>query len=338
MKPAGLQARSRPAIIARSLREPTVSEIALHSLPNTQARALAASGAPVFLFVNPVEYHGPHLSLDNDALISRGLAADIHARLAAVHPDWPYLTAGELGMGSGAVPGPGSRRTPYPRLRDQVVDACRSLATLGARRVILMTFHGDPMHNLALQAGADWLAGQGIPALVPMHLLIRELMGLTADGGRLAPLLDAVPDAADRQALAGSLQTDIHAGFGETSLTLHYAPETVSPDYRNVPPCPAWRSHPAVALLANAARLAGVRDFAAEAAYAAMGLGWLALRPFPGYTGRPSLARAEVGAILSGLIVDTFAQATLDVFDRGAPAPRPALAWLETLTVGGRAY
>ena len=35
---------------------------------------LLATGAPVFLCVNPVEYHGPHLSLHNDRLISEGVA------------------------------------------------------------------------------------------------------------------------------------------------------------------------------------------------------------------------------------------------------------------------
>jgi hypothetical protein len=112
----------------------------------------------------------------------------------------------------------------------------------------------------------------------------------------------------------------------------------VSRRYREVPPCPSWRPHPAVATLAAAARLAGVRDFAAEASYAATALGWMALRPFPGYTGRPALASPEAGALLSRMIVDQFAQAALDVFDRGAPAPRPALAWLEPLTAGGRWY
>ena len=315
-----------------------MTEVLLHSLANREARALTASGAPVFLFVNPVEYHGPHLSLDNDALVSRGLARDLHARLAAVHPDWPFVTAGELGMGCGAVPGPGSRPTPFPRQRDQVVDACRSLATLGARRVVLMTFHGDPMHNVAIQAGVDWLAGQGIAAIAPMHLLIREMMALDADGGRLAEVLHTIPGPADRKAMAAELYRDIHAGFGETSLTLHYFPKSVSRGYRDVPPCPPWNPHPAVGMLATAARLAGVRDFAAEAAYAALGLGWLAMKPFPGYTGRPALARPEAGAILSRLIVDDFARAALDVFDRGAPAPRPALAWLESLTAGGRLY
>ena len=36
------------------------------SMPHAEAREALATGAPVFLCVNPVEYHGPHLSLRQD--------------------------------------------------------------------------------------------------------------------------------------------------------------------------------------------------------------------------------------------------------------------------------
>ena len=47
----------------------------LFDLPHGRARALLDRGVPVFLTVNPVEYHGPHLSLHNDRLISLGTLA-----------------------------------------------------------------------------------------------------------------------------------------------------------------------------------------------------------------------------------------------------------------------
>jgi hypothetical protein len=40
----------------------------LFDVPHHDARRLARSGAPVYLTINPVEYHGPHLSLHNDRL------------------------------------------------------------------------------------------------------------------------------------------------------------------------------------------------------------------------------------------------------------------------------
>ncbi len=82
--------------------------------------------------------------------------------------------------------------------------------------------------------------------------------------------------------------------------------------------------------------MAGRRVLAAELEYAARGLGWFALRPFPGYTGRPHLASAEAGARLATLLVDGFAEAAEAVLFRGAPPPAPVMPWLEGLSLGGR--
>jgi creatinine amidohydrolase len=314
------------------------AEINLSSLPIDEARAKVAGGAPVYLFANPVEYHGPHLSLDNDALVSRGLARDLHARLGRAHPDWPFLVTADLGMGCAVVPGPGSRPTPFLRQREQVLAACEALASLGARRVVLMTFHGDPLHNVALQAGVRALQARGIPALSPMNALVRRMMLLAPGDAQMAEVLDAIADPADRAAMAAEIATDVHAGFGETSLTLHYAPRTVSPCWRDVPPCPPWPPAPALRAASRIARLAGRETLAAELAYGGLLSGWMGLRPFPGYTGRPALASAKAGARLSRLIVDGMAEACRAVFDEGAPPPEPVLAWIEQATLQGRVY
>src|SRR4051812_14310306 len=148
----------------------------LLDLPHAEARRLLAGGAPVYLPVNPVEYHGPHLSLHNDALIAQGLAAELHAGLcqreALGGSDWPFLVAGGLEIGVDPAPGPGSRATPYAEVRDQVTEACLALADLGARKVVLMTFHGAPLHALALEGGIHALAARGVTALSPMNILL----------------------------------------------------------------------------------------------------------------------------------------------------------------------
>ncbi|HEY4219853.1 MAG TPA: hypothetical protein VGO62_00890, partial [Myxococcota bacterium] len=60
--------------------------IDVNDLPHSEARRALSSGAPVFLLVNPVEFHGPHLPLHNDELIALGLARDLHERLFGAHP------------------------------------------------------------------------------------------------------------------------------------------------------------------------------------------------------------------------------------------------------------
>src|SRR3712207_5958300 len=104
--------------------------VALLDLPHDHARSLLQSGAPVFLPVNPVEYHGPHLPLHTDALISEGLIGDLYARLSEKHPDWPLLVATNIEAGVDPVPGPGTRAVPYRTVRRLVIESCRALADL----------------------------------------------------------------------------------------------------------------------------------------------------------------------------------------------------------------
>ena len=72
--------------------------ISLFDVPHQEARRLVRSGAPVYVSVNPVEYHGPHLSLHNDRLISIGLARAVHEELGKRH-DWPFLLGADLEVG-----------------------------------------------------------------------------------------------------------------------------------------------------------------------------------------------------------------------------------------------
>jgi creatinine amidohydrolase len=293
-----------------------------------------AAGAPVWLPVNPVEYHGPHLSLDNDALIADGLLRDVHARLAALHPGLPLLVLPDLRTGCGSVEGPGSVRVSPREVRRRVLAACDAIARAGARRVAIMTFHGAPHHDLAIQAGVDALARRGIAAISPINVLLHEMVH--PDAGHAGPVLALVRDPAEREAVTRELRCELHAGFLESSLTMHYAPETVRPIIRDLPPCVGFPPFAPLAAVAAAARAAGASVLADELDHAATGIGWLHVRPFPGYSGRPHLASAEAGAVLSRLIVEGLAKVTEATLFRSAPPPRPPLEWAWPLTLGGR--
>jgi creatinine amidohydrolase len=310
-------------------------EIELLDLPHVEARRMLATGAPVYLTVNPVEYHGPHLSLHNDRLLSRGLARDLHARLAARHPDWPFLVAHDLELGVEGCPGAGTRLTHYQTQRTVVVEACRALAELGAQRVILMTFHGAPLHNLALQAGVEMLTARGVRAIAPFHLVLREML-LYPDLARAEQPLATIADPDERAAMAAELPHDFHAGFFETSVALHYAPRSVSPIHKELPPCPPVSPDPKLRAAARAARSLGRENLARELSFAAMGLAWQSLRPFPGYTGRPHLASAAAGELFARFIIDGYEPAVDDVLCGRAEPPPPIMPWLLRVSAGGR--
>ena len=208
----------------------------LFDLSHREAMARAREGAPIFLFVNPVEYHGPHLSLHNDRQISYGLAKRL-----AQEQGWPFIVAGHVEMGVDPCPGPGTQFSTYLAVRKRVLEACRALAELGVSKVILMTFHGAPLHNAALEAGAEWLRAQGIGAVAPFHLIVEKLVDLDDPSGYSAAIDAARPDA-PRDELLRWLSRDMHAGFFETSLAMHLAPETVGEIRLALPPCPDIRA------------------------------------------------------------------------------------------------
>jgi creatinine amidohydrolase len=292
------------------------------------------TGAPVYLFVNPNEYHGPHLPPTTDALVSEGIVGELHARLCERHPEWPLLHGGALAAGVEPVPGPGTESFSFERVRAMVLESCRSLADLGAKRVVLATFHGNPLHNLALEAGVQYLRRRGLRALAPMHLLLAEILAL--EPSAFPDAFAHIADPRARAEVTRELASDFHAGFFETSMALHYAPTQVSPAHRALPACPSPRKARLFAGAAGLARALGAQRLAAELENVAVGVGWYDLSPFPGYTGRPALAAASAGKVFADAIVSLYAEAVEAVLVNGAPPPSPVMRWIQPLTLGGR--
>lgn len=304
----------------------------IYDLPQTEARALLRQNIPVYLPVNPIEYHGPHLPLRNDHLMAIALAADLHARLAPREGMWPFLCAPSIDAGVDPCPGPGTRAVSYRDVKQLVEDACASLFELGARRVVIATFHGAPIHAMAADAGVRLLEARGARAIQPFNLLMNDM--LTADPTSYAEAFAHVEDPDERAAMMRELPTDFHAGFAETSVALHYAPDAVSDIYKTLPPCPSMKPDPAFTAASQAARALGRERLALELDFAGAGRGWAKLRPFPGYTGRPHRACAAAGKYFVGRLLDEYTATTRAVFD-GAPSPRPIMPWLLPLTLGG---
>ena len=255
--------------------------IDLLDLPHSEARRLLRTGAPVYLTVNPVEYHGPHLSLHNDRLVSLGLVHALHQRLAARHPEWPLLLAHDLEVGVDPCFGPGSRHGSYAQTSALVRESCRALAELGAERVVIMTFHGAPLHNLAIEDGIQLLARRGVPAVAPFNLVLAELTNPRLDPRRFAEAFAHIEDARERDAMIRGLAFDFHAGFFETSMALHYAPESVASDHVRLPPCASFAPDRLTRAAGLLARALGRDALASELDFAASGLGWFRLSPFP---------------------------------------------------------
>jgi len=302
------------------------------------ASAALARGVPVFLLVNPIEYHGPHLSLRNDHLVSLGIAKDLHAYLRAHTEDrhddaFPFVVTRDLDVGVEPTAGPGSVHVPFATVRREVLSACRELRRLGAQKVVFVTFHGSPLHALAIEAGVEWLTRHGVVAFSPMNLLLQELV--VADGARYAEAYAGVPPL-ERDRMIADVASDFHAGFFETSMALHYARGSVRAFYNEVPDCPAF---PEPKLLTRALALlsrAGLGARAKEISLVFRAATWMALRPFPGYTGMPRYASPEAGAVFAKHLLALFGPAAEDVLSGGESSPPPPLTWVRYVTLNGR--
>jgi creatinine amidohydrolase len=280
-----------------------------------------------------MEYHGPHLSLANDAIISYGASRQLHRMVQDLERrESPFLWAGEIGMGVDPVPGPGSQPFSVAAVREAVSRTCRGLASLGAKKLVLVTFHGAPLHNSALDQVVRQLEGDGIRAYAPATTLFS--LFLNPDLDRFSPVYETVPAEAQVE-LRERLLQDFHAGFLETSLALHFAPETVQ-DHRLTPPCPRTNPEPALVRLASLARLGGRLQLAHELLFAAEATAWYRLKPFPGYTSMPAFATARAGSILADLALADCALAARAVLAGELESPRPIMRWMHSLTLGGR--
>lgn len=289
---------------------------------------------PVYLGVNPVEYHGPHLSLHNDRLLTEGVVAELGARLQGRH-DWPIVWADHLEVGVDPCPGPGSRPCRYADVERLVLESCCALASLGAQRVVLATFHGAPLHNLAIEAGVAWLRAQGIAALAPFHVVLQRMLA-SPDADDYADAFAPVRDEEARRRVAQGLWSDVHAGFFETSLALHWAPASVDEGYWRLPPCPEVVPDAGLVRMARWAGRLGRVELERDLRFAAEAVGWQALRPFPGYTSWPAPACAASGAAFAEHVLAAYDEVMDAVLLEGAEPPRPIMPWLRTVSARGR--
>lgn len=312
------------------------SPINVLDLPHHEARELLrATRAPVFLAMNPVEFHGPHLSLHNDRWITAGLSRDLYAALADGRDDFPYLVADDLELGVEPASGPGSRHARFADAERNIVEACRALVELGARAAVINTFHGGALHNLAIDAGVRVFEQAGGRAIAPLAIALRQMIEL--DPRELDGAIELVScSSEEKTALRENLRFDFHAGWLETSLALHYAPHTVSPVHRDLAPAPPLGRDRMMSALHGVARALGRERVAVELDFIATAATWTKLRPFLGYTSMPHLASAKAGAHLAAKFVARYAETARKVLFEGAPAPRAPFAWMPMATLGGR--
>lgn len=299
-------------------------ELPVESLPPTLAENI------LFIFINPTEYHGPHLPLANDYIISRGLADRLFARLKKAGLTKQYIAAPLINLALDPTPGPGTIMVTAPQFESLLRRFAEKLPGIGAKRVILMTFHGAPRHNHALQRFVKQLTAAGIQALNPMNTILKKLLEYRP--GDFSEALTPIRDSKAREEIDRHLDSDYHGGFFETSLTLALAPGSVSPGHGKLPDCPPVEIPTWQKAAIHGMRSIGQKSAARELHYAAEALAWLKLDPFPGYTGKPRFANAKSGEFFVSKILDEYEAAVRAVFVEGKNPPEPVMDMTELLS------
>ncbi len=298
-------------------------------LPEKQVAGVLSENV-LFLFINPTEYHGPHLPLANDYLISRGLADRLFVRLREQGITDKYVIAPLVNLGLDPTPGPGTIATSAAVFDYHLSQFVPKLAAHGAKRVVIMTFHGAPRHNHALQRFVTKLRAAGIAAVNPMNILLKRMFDYKP--GDFSGALTHIKDTDEREKIERTLGRDYHAGFFESSLTLALAPDSVDTSYKDLPDCPAIEIPAWQKAAIRGMRSLGQTNAAREVTFAAEAMAWLNLQPFPGYTGAPRYANARSGEYFVSRILDEYMAVLEAVFVRGETGPEPVLGVTEMLS------
>lgn len=288
---------------------------------------------PIYIYVNPVEYHGPHLSLHNDFILTQAFANLLHQQSFA---DLPFIEAPAIHFGHGPANGLGSVATDYSELKKKIISMVSGVWSLGYRRFIFMTFHGDPLHNLAIFKGVQFVISRGGQAMAPFNLVLHEFMNFKP--GNFQEVLELLPGMQkEKDNILQNLYLDFHAGAFETSLVLALAPQNVSSDYLKLPAASNFRPNFIFSCLAKLAKAMGLTKLSSEFNFVANGLGWSLSPEYRGYTGFPALASKELGEyFVQKKILPMFIEEAERVFTKQDKPKFPIMRWVAYLSLGGR--
>jgi creatinine amidohydrolase len=240
----------------------------------------------VFIPFSPLEEHGPHLPIGTDLLTARDAAKEAIRVINKKKPELisVLFPAIPLGYSKMASDFPGTVSTQVKTLKSIVYDVCCSLATFNFKYFVLCTFHMDLGHLKGIYSGMN-------KAMKHHDINIIEPWG---------PYFYHKEVEKREPQVGFDTKKEVHACFRETSLMNYQYPYLVDPSYKDLQSI--YRDLYSPRVLGKTFKDIGINE---------------------GYVGSPARADSDYGRWYFQQIVETIAQATIDMMDGKKPPELP---------------
>lgn len=220
--------------------KPAGRVLKLEELSFTDIDKIDRAKSIFFLTFGNLEEHGPHLPVGSDYFQAIGLRDGLIAKLRVAHPDYdlvivPVVPLGEGGANNVAMQPDhvGTFPVRYETLRNVAIDLGGAIARQGFKSILLIHFHGTPLHNTAFNEAAAFVRERYGTRMVNLTSLI---FGETS-GSASVMERHLGAEWVRKTGFEG------HAGAAETSASLYLRSDLVKPEFKRLRPFVAkdWR-------------------------------------------------------------------------------------------------
>jgi len=253
----------------------------------------------VMVTCSPLEVHGPHLPVITDNLEAETLSIRVMEVLNERHPNLEFVHLPPIYVAADVLPHPGSVMFRSSTITRVLSDLGRSLAKQGFVHIWVASFHGGPRHFVPIEvACARTNRRYGTKMISAFSLLISRL---TRGGSELSTVLGHIDGVTPEE-----LRGDHHGGAIETSMMLHAVGDAVDPRYRDLPQrtLDAKRKEAGLPPLSQTGLLDLIRGFKHKLKY----------YETETYSGKPSIASAEIGREMMDVLARRSADALEEVW------------------------
>ena len=240
----------------------------LEELTYTDIDQLDRSRTVFVLTFGNLEEHGPHLPVGSDYFQAIAIRDGVVERLTKKHPERTFVIVPVVPLGEGGandVAGQpehvGTFSVRFETLRDVAIDLGSAIAQQGFGTILLVHFHGRPLHSVAFNDAASYVSDRYKVRMVNLTSLVFGEEGLYSASVMEKHL------GKDWEERIGF---ESHAGAAETSANLAIRPEFVKPDYKRLSP---FKASDVEAFLRTYQNPAGWRGYWGSPAEASVALG-----------------------------------------------------------------